>query len=158
MSGQRAGGCGRRGLFRLVAAGDWLVLVVLALVVGSLTGCGGQPSNGLVPAPPWVVCDTNLSATGATVTHATPPARTLRVGIETIGGIALLTSRDCDHGATLSITPSGAALVTKSAPTKDGGIAGATISPRREQFTITVRHADGTATVVNVALTSPPPT
>jgi len=122
----------------------------------------GQLTNGLwgSAAPPWVVCDTTLadSAAGAVVTDVTMPARTLRVSYETVGGIALLTSRDCDHGATLSIDPSEAALVTKSAPTNDGKIAGATISPRRAQFTITVRHPDGTATVVKVDLARPPRT
>jgi hypothetical protein len=159
MSGQRAGGCLRPGLFSLVTAGDWRVLVVLALVVSSLTGCGA-PEQRSSAAPPWVVCDTTLaaSAAGAVVTDVTMPARTLRVSYETVGGIALLTSRDCDHGATLSIDPSEAALVTKSAPTNDGKIAGATISPRRAQFTITVRHPDGTATVVKVDLARPPRT
>jgi hypothetical protein len=159
MIGQRAGGCGRPGLFSLVAAGHWQVLVVLALAVSSLTSCGA-PDQRSSAAPPWVVCDTTLadSAAGAVVTDATMPARTLRVSYETVGGIALLTSRDCDHGATLSIAPSEAALVTKSAPTNDGKIAGATISPRRAQFMITVRHPDGTTTVVKVDLAGPPPT
>jgi hypothetical protein len=149
MRGQRAGGCRRPGLFNLLTAGDWPVLVVLALVVSSLTGCGGQRSSA---APPWVVCGTTLVDTpeGPAVTDATRPG--LRVGFSTVGGIALLTSRDCDHGATLSITPRGAASVTKSAPAKDGAVAGASISPRRAQFTITVRHPDGTATVVKVDL------
>ena len=159
MSGQRAGGRGRPGVFSFVAAGHWQVPVVLALVVSSLTGCG-VPEQRSSAAPPWVVCDTTLSdsAAGAVVTDATTPARTVRVSYETVGGIALLTSRDCDHGATLSIAPSEAALVTKSAPTNDGKIAGATISPRRAQFMITVRHPDGTATVVKVDLAGPPPT
>jgi hypothetical protein len=159
MIGQRAGVCGRPGLFNLVAEGHWQVLVVLALAVSSLTGCGA-PAPPSSAAPPWVVCDTTLSnsAAGAVVTDATMPARTVRVSYETVGGIALLTSRDCDHGATLSIAPSEAALVTKSAPTNDGKIAGATINPRRAQFMITVRHPDGTATVVKVDLVGSPPT
>lgn len=129
------------------------LLASLAVVVSSLTACGGSsmPSNA---ASPWVVCGTTLinSAASPVVTDATTPAHTIRVGNETVGGIALLTSRDCDHGAALSITPSEAALVTRSAPTKDGAVAGATISSRRAQFTITVRHTDGTATVVKVDL------
>lgn len=100
------------------------------------------------------VWDDSSEQCGVAGRHRRPatPARTLRVGNETVGGIALLTSRDCDHGAVLSITPSEAAVVTKSAPTKDGAITGATISPRRALFTITVRHMDGTATVVKVDL------
>ena len=81
MSGQRAGGCRRPGLFSPVTAGDWRVFVVLALVVSSLTGCGGQRSSA---APPWVVCGTTLvdSPEGPAVTDATRPG--LRVGSTTV--------------------------------------------------------------------------
>ena len=158
MIGRRARVCVRPDLFNLPAVGHWHVLAVLALVISPLTGCGA-PQQQFGDAN-WVVCDTTLTASyaGSSVTDATVPASTVRVSYQTVGGIALLTSRDCDHGATLSIAPSEAASVTKSAPTHDGKIAGATISPRRAQFTITVRHPNGTTTVVKVDLAGPRPT
>lgn len=120
--------------------------------MAALAGCSATAGTTHA-APAWVVCNTTLSksAAGAVVTDASA-APGVRVTNETVGGIALLVSRDCAHGAVVTIVPSDAAVVTASALTTDGKVAGALISPRRGQFTITVAHPGGTVTTVDVAL------
>jgi hypothetical protein len=85
------------------------VPVAFAMLVGSLAGCSTKLDHH--GAPPWVVCNTTLvkSPAGPVIVDATSPTNVLRVENTTLGSfIALLTSRDCHHGATLAIAPSGA--------------------------------------------------
>ena len=63
-----------------------------------------------------MVCGTTLvdSAAGPVTQDATGPGRAIAVGAVTPGGIDLITSQQCRHGATLLINPADAARVTKT--------------------------------------------
>ena len=101
-----------------------------------------------------MVCGTIMAdaASGSVVTDGTAPGRTVHVGNLTNVGIALLATRDCGHGATLTFNPSVAADLVKTANTQDGKTAAAILAPRKASFTVTIQHGGAASTVIVVNL------
>jgi hypothetical protein len=112
-------------------------LALLAAIVTVLSGCDTTGSSG---APPLVVCGTTLSrsAAGPILDDVSSGGR---VKEQTIGGwLFLKVSSDCDHGATVSWSPNGAAKLLATAPANDGRAAAVVLRPNETRFTITLQE------------------
>jgi hypothetical protein len=114
------------------------------------SACASPAANNSTAAPPLTACGTTLykGAAGATVIDATGP--TAQVNLETTGGgIYLLLSTSCLHGATLTVPPTDA-TVAALAHTSDGGIALIGLHPVRGQFVLVAERAGGPSTTITV--------
>ena len=115
----------------------------LALIV--ITSCSSN-------APPLIVCGTTLwrGASGAVTTDATK-AQASVLSVSSGDAIYLRLSNNCQHGATLTLKPNQAQILTRARST-DGRLAAVAIHPLVSDFEVNAQRTGGTTTVISVHL------
>jgi hypothetical protein len=104
------------------------VIVLLAGIVG----CGSAVAT--TAAPPIVVCGTTLStsAAGPVMPDIANGREIAAVTLPSLGGLVFVkVSDDCQSGADVSLTPSDAFEIVKSARASDGRYAAVVLKPLR---------------------------
>jgi hypothetical protein len=114
-------------------------IVFVALL--SLAGCQVTKTSA---APPTVVCGTTLStsAAGPVVDDLRRRDR-VQIAAPSVGGLIFLRLTGCDHGADVTIIPSTAVVIAKTAPATDGKPAAVVLRPVQAVPTIVEARQHG---------------
>lgn len=129
-------------------------LTVGGLLLAGCTASHRETESQRAADSTWTVCGTPLitSVSAPSVLDVTGLSGPSTIRNVTVGGIALLLTDDCSHGASVTFAPAAAAAIQRSAKTADGRLAAVALMPNATEFTITVHQGGASVRTIRVAL------